>query len=324
MMPDKAFYHVSSSVSPYINLALEEYLFNTLGRGECVFYLWQNSDTVVIGRNQNYIKECNTEALFARGGHLARRLSGGGAVYHDMGNLNFTFIFNREYYSVPRQLGVITRALAEYGIAAELTGRNDVAVNGKKVSGNAFYESGSRCLHHGTLLVDVNTDRLSEVLTVPREKLAYKGVDSVRSRVVNLRQLNPAVTPEGLISPLLCAFAGVYGVIPTELSPERTAGAPVTELTAKYASDSWRLNKTPPDALHFAARTGHGAADVYLNVTDGVITDAQIYTDSLETEAYITACSLMKGVKLNRAALKKALPPSVYTDDIISIIFDKG
>ena len=160
-MIGKLFFLESDSFDPYKNLALEELLLESCGRGICILYLWQNQKTVVIGRNQNAWAECRTEELKQAGGKLARRLSGGGAVFHDLGNLNFTFVVGKEDYHVPRQLEVILGALRRLGIPAEKSGRNDLLVEGKKFSGNAFYEQGDTWYHHGTLMVDVDKDSLT-------------------------------------------------------------------------------------------------------------------------------------------------------------------
>lgn len=201
-------------------LAVEEYLLLYCEPQECILYLWQNQNTVVIGRNQNAWKECKVESLEENGGHLARRLSGGGAVYHDLGNLNFTFLVSKENYSIDRQLEVIVKAVQKLGAKAEKSGRNDILIDGKKFSGNAFYEQEQHCYHHGTLMMNVNKEMLSKYLTVSKEKLQSKGVDSVKSRVTNLVDYIPDLTLEALKKALREAFEEVYGLTSNECKME--------------------------------------------------------------------------------------------------------
>ena len=155
----------SGGTDPYENLALEEALLSRVGEGELILYLWQNARTVVIGRNQNPWKECRTALLAKEGGHLARRLSGGGAVFHDLGNLNFTFLMSAEDYDLPRQLTVIERACQSLGIPAQRSGRNDLLAEGRKFSGNAFYKHNGKAYHHGTLMVDVDLEKVQRYLS---------------------------------------------------------------------------------------------------------------------------------------------------------------
>ena len=185
-MIERIYLDEAGNTLPYGNLAREACLLEAVGVGECILYLWQNQRTVVIGRNQNAWKECRIEQLEADGGHLVRRLSGGGAVYHDLGNLNFTFLVREEDYDVSRQLEVLVGAVNRLGIHAEKTGRNDVTVDGRKISGNAFYRADGHCYHHGTILIDVDKASLSAYLNVSAAKLRSKGVDSVKARVANL------------------------------------------------------------------------------------------------------------------------------------------
>ena len=179
---------------PYPNFGMEEYLLYHVEEEECILYLWQNEKTVVIGRNQNAWKECRREELEAAGGHLVRRLSGGGAVFHDLGNLNFTFITRKDNYDVTKQTEVILRAVKKLGVNAERTGRNDITVDGRKFSGNAYYETGDFCYHHGTILLSVDKEEMARYLNVSREKLRSKSVDSVKSRVANLIEFVPDLT----------------------------------------------------------------------------------------------------------------------------------
>ena len=151
-MITRTYYYTEESTDPFYNLAIEQHLLDIVPKGSCILYLWQNKHTVVIGKNQNCWKECKMQELADDGGRMVRRLSGGGAVYHDLGNLNFTCVTHKEDYDVARQLDVILTALHALGIHAEKSGRNDLHVDGRKFSGNAFYDNGSRCFHHGCTL----------------------------------------------------------------------------------------------------------------------------------------------------------------------------
>ncbi|HOV70336.1 MAG TPA: lipoate--protein ligase family protein, partial [Clostridia bacterium] len=157
---------LTAITDPHQNLAFEEYLFETADEDTATMYLWTNASTVVIGRNQNPWRECKVELLEKDGGKLSRRTTGGGAVYHDLGNLNFSFIMSKEAYSVQRQLGVIIEAVRSLGIDAEFSGRNDILACGRKFSGNAFAVRKNGALHHGTLLINADMDMLTHYLTV--------------------------------------------------------------------------------------------------------------------------------------------------------------
>ncbi|MCF0150049.1 MAG: lipoate--protein ligase, partial [Firmicutes bacterium] len=207
----------SISTDPYRNLAIEEYLLDSVKKNCCILYLWQNKNTVVIGKNQNGWKECRTELLKEEGGLLARRLSGGGAVFHDLGNLNFTFLVNTEDYDVDRQLTVIQNACHLLGIDARRSGRNDLLCMERKFSGNAFYKTKEKCYHHGTLLLHADTEKMSRYLNPSAAKLKAKGVDSVRSRVLNLCEVKPDLTVDAMMSALIQSFAAVYGGEPMGL-----------------------------------------------------------------------------------------------------------
>ena len=229
VMVTKLTYIESNQVNPYKNLAVEEYLLLHCEDKECILYLWQNQNTVVIGRNQNAWKECKVTKLEEENGHLARRLSGGGAVYHDLGNLNFTFLVNKDEYSLEKQLQVIINAMGRLGLKAEKSGRNDILIDGKKFSGNAFYEQEKHCYHHGTIMVDVNMETLSRYLTVSKDKLKSKGVDSVKSRVTNLKEYLPELTLEELKKALRESFEEVYGLKAEEKKMEDLDAAKIEE-----------------------------------------------------------------------------------------------
>lgn len=291
---------------PYENLALEEHLLFSTEPGECILYLWQNQHTVVIGKNQNSWKECDVSLLETEGGYLARRLSGGGAVYHDLGNLNFTFLVRKEDYDLDKQLRVIQEAVRSFGIPAEKSGRNDLLVDGRKFSGNAFYDSGMYSYHHGTILVDVNTERLSRYLTVSKEKLKSKGVDSVRSRVGNLKLFCPDITIDGMKKAMCRAFGEVYGILPEYRELLKEEREQVSILKEKYASWDWKYGKRIPFTHSISRRFSWGEVELVLNVDQGRIRDSVLYSDALDTEIFKIGTELI-GCLYERNALKERI-----------------
>ena len=180
-------YLISDSTDPYHNLALEQLLFDHCEHDSVILYLWQNNNTIVIGKNQEPYNECRVDEFLRDNGRIARRRSGGGAVFHDLGNLNFTFLVPTADYDLDKQLKVIELACEKLGVKVERSGRNDILADGRKFSGNAFYKNGPRAYHHGTLMVDVDREKMGRYLNPSKAKLSSKGVDSVRSRVVNLK-----------------------------------------------------------------------------------------------------------------------------------------
>lgn len=276
------------SYDPYENLAREEMLLDLVPESEVWLYLWQNQKTVVIGRNQNAWQECKVETLDRDGGFLARRPSGGGAVFHDLGNLNFTFLLHQSHYDVTYQLQVILKALENLGIEAQASGRNDLVCRGCKFSGNAFHFKGKQAYHHGTLLVDVDMERLGYYLQVDASKLQAKGIESVRSRVVNLKELRQDLTIEGLKEALVEAFSQVYGLEALPLERERMDLALQEAYRKKYADPSWRLGRRIAFGSHFSQRFEWGKVELQLQVKGGVIQEAVLFSDGME-EAFLAA-----------------------------------
>ena len=274
----------SNDVDPYINIALEEELLNSVSKGECILYLWQNKNTVVIGRNQNAWVECRTELLSKEGGNLARRLSGGGAVYHDLGNLNFTFLMPQEEYDLEKQLRVIQLAISNFGIPVEFSGRNDLLADGRKFSGNAFYHCGGKSYHHGTILVDVDSEKLSRYLSPSDAKLKAKGVSSVRSRVVNLKELKPDITINAIIDHLVDAFSAIYKLpIETAILSD-TQKANIQKRSVFFRSWDWLYGAPLPFSFSCEDRFPWGSFQLLLQVNKGRINDAKVYTDAMQWE----------------------------------------
>lgn len=315
-MIDKLSYIESSTSDPYKNLALEEYLMLGCGENECILYLWQNKKTVVIGRNQNPWKECRAENLLNDGGHIARRLSGGGAVYHDTGNLNFTFLARKDNYSVPKQLDVIIKAVHKLGVTAVKSGRNDILTDGRKFSGNAFYRTGDFCYHHGTIMIDVDTDDLSRYLSVPKDKLRAKGVSSVKSRVTNLRRINGDITADLLKKSMISAFEDVYSL---EAAPMDKAAIDIKKLSPleeKFSSWDWIYGENHAFENEFSYRFDWGSADLHINAEKGRITDVIVYSDCLDADFIPELKNILKGVKYDKSEICSALSEYANAHDI--------
>ena len=303
-MIQKLYLCESSGYDPYENLAREELLLSRAADC-CILYLWQNENTVVIGRNQNPWKECRTGLLDEEGGHLARRLSGGGAVFHDLGNLNFTFLLPEEDYDLRRQTEVLSRALRAWEIPVEVSGRNDLLAGGRKCSGNAYYHHAGRAYHHGTLLVEADLEKLSRYLQPSPAKLRAKGVDSVRARVGNLRELRSDLTVEGLKKALITAFGEVYALPAEPLEPDYPTEDALRELTARYRSWEWNFGQRMPIDLACEERFPWGEVRLELRVESGVIDSARVYTDAMDWTIAPRAEAALTGCRLETGALHK-------------------
>lgn len=297
--------YLSRSNNPYFNLAFEEYLVHNADKNEQVLFLWQNQNTVVIGRNQNPWKECNLQELNLQQGKLVRRLSGGGAVYHDLGNLNFTFISSFSEKKVEENIGIIICALASNGIDAVFSGKNDILVQGYKVSGNAFFVENDILCHHGTLLIDSHLEKLNSFLTVSEQKLRSKGIDSVKARVKNLKELNEAITVETLIHSLTTVFVpdGKDSVIEWVnedcMENQFTNRKDLQERIKGFESWDWNFGSSPEFNLHVSERFSWGEVDLYLIVKDGFVVDAEITTDALDIDLPYKIKNVIKNRKFD-------------------------
>jgi len=234
-------------------------------------------------------------------------MSGGGAVFHDLGNLNFTFLAHEDVYDVSKQLDVIVCAVNKFGLKAEKSGRNDILVDEKKFSGNAFYHSNGRCFHHGTLLVDVNMSDLSRYLNVSQAKLQSKGVNSVRSRVINLKELSPGMTVESLRQALIEAFGEVYGGKPSLLSDDNLNHPEIKRIEEKYASWDWRLGRKLPFTAEYGNRFAWGDLTLQFCVEGGVIQDAVAYSDGMETNFISAIGNALRGVLFSSTEINRTL-----------------
>ncbi|MBK5253103.1 MAG: lipoate--protein ligase [Peptostreptococcaceae bacterium] len=283
-------YVVSDTTDAYENLATEEYLTFNVREDECVLFLWQNANTVVIGKNQNAWKECNVSLLEEASGKVARRMSGGGAVYHDLGNLNFTFCAKKKNFDKERQTKVILKAMKLLGVEALRSGRNDLLIEGKKFSGHAYFRHKDFCYHHGTIMFDVNKEDIAKYLNVSKEKLDSKGVNSVKSRVINIKEINDKITLRSLKVALLEAFEKEYKGVATRCKTNETS----KELVDKYKSYEWIYGKDLPFTHEISNRFNWGEITVRVNVNEGFIKGCKCYTDALDVElAHLVSESLI-------------------------------
>lgn len=306
---------MGTGFNPYENLALEEMLLTHVPEESCILYLWQNQKTVVIGKNQNAWKECRVKELEEDGGFLARRLSGGGAVFHDLGNLNFTFLMNSPDYDLSRQLDVILQAVASLGISAQKSGRNDVTTtDGRKFSGNAFYHHGGKSYHHGTLMLQVDKDLVARYLNVSAAKLSSKGVSSVKSRVVNLVELQPELTVEAMKEALVSAFEQVYGLPSQPFPVEDLNGDKTAALAARNASFDWRLGRNIPFDWQGECRFPWGGIELKLRVESGRVQEAALYSDAMDGDFIPRIAPLFTGKIFSSQELGEALSPLLLED----------
>lgn len=294
----------SDSYNPWYNLAVEEFLLDTVKENQYILYLWQNCNTIVIGKNQNPWKECRPGMLERDGGYLARRLSGGGTVYHDLGNLNFTFLMSREHYNLEKQTGVILAAVRKLGIPAEMNGRNDLTVDGRKFSGNAFCFRKNSAYHHGTILVSSNFEKLVHYLQVPEEKIRSKGIESVRSRVVNLTEYNHSLTIDTVVKTLIQEFTLAYGEAPGGVQNVQSLDqAVIRKLFEKYASWEWRYGEVPNFDMEISTRFAWGGIEIGLKLEKGIVVEAFVYSDALDVEFIEMIPEVLKGAPLNAVVL---------------------
>lgn len=299
---------LTNNLHPWRNLAMEEYLLEDVKPNECILYLWQNQNTVVIGKNQNPWKECRTELLESEGGKLARRSSGGGAVFHDLGNLNFSFLVDRQLYDIEKQLEVILGAVKRFGIDAVFSGRNDLTVDDRKFSGNAFSYKKKSALHHGTILISADVTKMTRYLQVPKEKIRTKGIESVRSRVVNLSEYNPDLNVKGMTDALIRSFMDVYGDTGDIRNEDEGMDKGLLDnLYDKYRSWEWRFGESPKFDIELDTRFPWGGIQMGLRLEQGKIKEAFVYSDAMD-EAFIELIpKFLEGCPFSSVAIADAL-----------------
>lgn len=328
---EKLQFIISSRLDPYWNLAVENHLMRHSGPGTMTFYLWRNQRTVVIGRNQNPYSECRVEQLRADGGCLLRRTTGGGAVYHDGGNLNFSFVVPTADYDQQRQFAVIQRAVDSYGLHTRRSGRNDLLVECpdpktsnsqfKKFSGNAFAKGSSHHLHHGTLLIAGDMGDMQRYLVPSAAKMAKHGVSSVQSRVANLGDL-AGVTLDNIQPRLTAACEEVYGMRGEWVDFDFLCADPrVRELQELYSSDAWLTDGWRDFSTTVSGHFDWGEAALSLQVREGRIEEVRIATDALDVESVERLRELLRHADTENCPQLPAGIDSQLARDVLSLVY---
>lgn len=306
----------NSSTNAHYNMAFDEFCLEELSLEEPVFCLWQNAPSVIIGLNQNALSEVNIPYLEEHGILLARRVTGGGAVYHDLGNLNYTIVgrssdLEQDY---PGYLTFIVNALRTLGVEAELSGRNDILVGGRKVSGFAKRVWKDRLMVHGTLMYDVNLDTLTHALSVPGNKFEAAGIASVHSRVTNLREHLPQIAS---VHELSDAIEEILSCHHTDsevfITPEQRAY--IEEVTrTKFATWEWNFGRNPKATFNVCRHFPCGTVEAHITVDRGIIHALDFSGDFLGNAPADTLAKALIGCRFERTALLDRLSAFEVSD----------
>ncbi|MGI6608622.1 MAG: lipoate--protein ligase [Erysipelotrichaceae bacterium] len=299
-MISNLYYIETDCLNPYENLAMEEFLTDTLPVNSALLFLWQNKNCVVIGKNQNIFDECNLELMKTDEVKPVRRKTGGGAVYHDLGNLNFSFVTSKNRYDKKTNNLIILKALFSLNINATVSGRNDLVVNQQKFSGHAYLNK-KNCLHHGTIMVNVDKDKLSKYLNVSAEKLSGKHVKSVKSRVINLKEVNEKLTIDQLKKALLNSFENHYHKKSKIIQIDSEK---IKKLSCQYKDEKFIYNSIKNCTFSKSDRFDWGLVKISYNLNNNQITEAVISSDCLNSE-------LPK--EIQKILLNKQLDKSLYS-----------
>ena len=319
------FWYVSPSRDGWQNLAMDEWFLDHLNPDDLILYFYVNQNAVIIGKNQNPWKECDLAAMEADQVQLVRRVTGGGAVYHDCGNLNFSFIAGEQRYDLEKQLNLILRAVQSFGIPCEFSGRNDLLADGKKFSGNAFCSRQGIRQHHGTLLLRSDLGRLQNYLQVDPRKLKAKGVESVRSRVCNLSEFTPDVTPETMLQAIRRVFEEEYGAVENfQPTPEQVAD--MVPYYEKQSSWQWRLGKTPAFDLELDTRFPWGGIQLQFTLRNSLVEQVDVWSDAMDAGLSTEIQKRLTGVRFGSRSLHDALMTAGndQIQDVARFILEQG
>ena len=300
------FWYVSPSRDGWQNLAMDEWFLEHLQPDDFLLYFYVNQNAVIIGKNQNPWKECDLAAMERDQVQLVRRITGGGAVYHDCGNLNFSFIAGENRYDLTRQLNLILQAVRSFGIPCDFSGRNDLLADGRKFSGNAFCSRQGIRQHHGTLLLRSDLGRLQNYLQVDPRKLKAKGVSSVRSRVCNLSEFTDAVTTDTMLAAIRQVYEAEDGSV-TDFLPTPEQVAQMVPYYEKQSSWQWQMGKTPAFDLELDTRFPWGGVQLQFSLKNSMVEQVDVFSDSMDPELAEQVRARLQGVRFGSRSLHDAL-----------------
>lgn len=319
--------------NPQINLAIEEYVLRNLGEDESYLLFYINEPSIIIGKNQNTIEEINTDYVESKGIKVVRRLSGGGAVYHDLGNLNFSFITKDDgdsFHNFKKFTEPVVQALKKMGINAELSGRNDLLAEGRKISGNAQFSTKGKMFSHGTLLFNSEMDHIVSALNVRKDKIESKGIKSVRSRVANISEfLKKPMTMEQFRMELLKNIFEGASEIPEYVLTEED-WKKIHELSKeRYQNWEWNYGKSPKFDIQHSKRFPVGHIEFRLEVKKGRIEQCKIFGDFFGVGDVKEVEQRLVGVKYEKSAIEAVLEDldikhyfgNVEKEEIIELIY---
>lgn len=326
-------YIINKNTNPFYNLALDEYALNKLDIDEDIFFLWQNEPSVIIGKNQTTLEEINPKFIEEQGVKVARRVSGGGAVYHDFGNLNFTFIVNVDEIGkvdFKKFVQPVIDALASMGITAIASGRNDILVEGLKISGNAQRAANGRVMHHGTLLFDVNIEDMVEALNVDPDKIISKGVKSVRSRVTNIKEHLPEGTTLEMFWEKLHYFLSNEGQDEEIVLSESDINNIEAQAMNKFGTWQWVYGNSPAFNYRKDKRFTGGKLEVLVDVEEGHIKSIRFLGDFLGLKDVNSIENRLIGTRFQREDVDSVLSTfelenyfgKIEKKEILEILFD--
>ena len=321
----KTLFYMSPSRDGYRNLAVDEWLLDTLGVDDMALYFYINANAVIIGKNQNPFRECNLRKMEQDDVQLVRRITGGGAVYHDEGNLNFSFICGNNRYDESSQFELILNAVRSLGIPCEFSGKNDLKANGMKFSGNAFCARNNTRQHHGTLLVNADLKKLSDYLNPDPKKMKAKGVTSVRQKVCNLCDFIPSLKTEDVARAVRKAYEAAYGGV-EEFSPSKSDEAQIKKYYEKQTSWEWKMGNTPQFDFELDERFDWGSVQLYLNVEKNIINGAKLYSDANDAQIADNVKELLIGTRFSARDVADALlsKKDIHLTQLAEYILEKG